>query len=96
LFFRPTAAAVDRAGNVYIADAGNNRIQMFTSGGAFLGKWGEFGSGNGQFKSPYGVAATPAGVVYVSDYVNARIQKFGDAVLPAERATWGGIKKRYR
>jgi hypothetical protein len=35
-------------------------------------------------------------VIYVSDFDNARIQKFGEPTVPAERATWGGIKKRYR
>ena len=35
-FMRPFGATVDRYGNVYVADKGNNRIQKFTSRGTFL------------------------------------------------------------
>jgi len=42
----------------------------------FLRKWGESGSGAGQFQSPTGVAVDQAGNVYVADLVNHRIQKF--------------------
>jgi DNA-binding beta-propeller fold protein YncE len=37
---------------VYVADTGNNRIQAFTAEGKFLRKWGEKGTGDGQFGSP--------------------------------------------
>ena len=35
----PSGIAVDNAGNVYVADPGNNRIQKFPSQGEFLLKW---------------------------------------------------------
>lgn len=44
--------AVDMLGNIYVADSGNNRIQKFDSNGAFLVKWGSFGTGDGQFDTP--------------------------------------------
>ena len=44
-FKLPLGIAVDAAGNVYVADAGNDRIQKFTSDGVFLNAWGTFGSG---------------------------------------------------
>jgi tripartite motif-containing protein 71 len=37
----PVGVAVDGAGDVYVADADNHRIQKFTSSGAFLRTWGE-------------------------------------------------------
>ncbi len=46
----PTAAAVDKAGNIYIAEAGNNRVQVFDSQGHHLRFI------NGDFKAPSGVA----------------------------------------
>ena len=38
--------------------------------------WGEFGSGAGQFNSPYAIRPGPNGVVYVADTSNHRVQKF--------------------
>ncbi len=39
-FNTPLDSAVDHAGNVYVADGVNNRVQKFTSTGAFLSTWG--------------------------------------------------------
>src|SRR5262249_29874457 len=74
-FANPRGVATDAAGNVYVADAGNDRIEKFTPGGAFLTKWGSSGSGDGQFSDPIGVAADAAGNVYVADPNNNRIEK---------------------
>ena len=54
----------------------NNQIQKFTPDGTFLTQWGSFGTGDGQFKQPWGVAVDSAGNVYVTDYWNHRVQKF--------------------
>jgi parallel beta-helix repeat protein len=75
-FFNPSGVAVDGAGNVYVADTGNHRVQKFSSEGNFIVAWGSRGSNNGQFKSPYGIAVDSTGDVYVADYGNYRIQKF--------------------
>ena len=95
-FSYPNGIATDTAGNVYVADPGspvpgfpgNNRIQKFTSNGAFITKWGGFGSGNGQLNVPTGVATDAVGNVYVVDNRNHRIQKFtsNGAFITA----WGG------
>ena len=79
----PTGVAVDAAGNVYVADIGNARIQKFSSEGIFLAKWGSRGQGDGQFQFDIGgerqigaIAVDASGNVYVADSGNHRIQKF--------------------
>ena len=75
-FNAPEAVAVDAAGNVYVVDRDNYRIQKFTSDGAYVTQWGSFGSGDTEFGSPTDVAVDPSGNVYVVDQNNHRIQKF--------------------
>jgi hypothetical protein len=62
----PGALGVGRDGTVYVSDA-TNRIQRFTSTGAFLGAWGSTGTGLGQFVSIGALAVDSAGHVYASD-----------------------------
>jgi DNA-binding beta-propeller fold protein YncE len=61
---------------VYVADAGNSRIQGFTSDGTFLTKWGGYGEGDGEFRAPVGVATDVRGHFYVADTGNSRVQVF--------------------
>jgi DNA-binding beta-propeller fold protein YncE len=75
-FNQPTDVATDGSGNVYVADAGNDRIQKFDARGTFLSTWGSHGSANGQFNQPTGVATDGSGNFYVADFTNNRVQKF--------------------
>ena len=68
--------AVDRNGNVFVADTDNERIQKFDNGGTFLTTWGNAGSGLAQFNFPVGVAVDGGGHVFVAEFHNNRIQKF--------------------
>lgn len=68
--------ATDKAGNVYIADTDNNRVQVFSKSGGFLRKWGSVGGGNGQFAGAEDVAVAPDGTVWVADAGNYRVQAF--------------------
>ena len=74
--------AVDSAGNVYVADSGNNRIRKIEVAKAVLTLAGSgtrgFANGRGaaaQFNQPHGVAVDSVGNVYVADYNNDRIRK---------------------
>ena len=80
LFNSPRAVAVDSAGNIYVADTGNHRIQKFNSAGTFQDKVGSYGSNSTQFISPRGIAVAGT-VVYVADTGNNRIQKFDATTL---------------
>ena len=68
--------AVDSAGNVYVTDLGNHRIEKFTSAGSFVMSWGSSGNGNGQFSGPEGIAIDASDNVYIADTGNHRVQKF--------------------
>ena len=85
-FNNPNGVAVDAAGDVYVADYGNSRIQKFTSAGTFIIKWGGSGSGDGQFINAAGVAVDSAGNVYVADTFNNRVQKFDQTGAPVANA----------
>jgi DNA-binding beta-propeller fold protein YncE len=73
----PGGLALDSQGNVYVADTGNNRIQVFTANGKFLKSFGSAGKADGQFDHPAGLAFDPLNNnLYVADAVNNRIQRF--------------------
>ena len=75
-FSEQQGLCTDRAGNVYVADCANNRIQKFDGAGQFLLQWGSAGSGPGQFNYPRGVTEGPDGTIYVADSGNNRVQLF--------------------
>ena len=72
---------------LFVADSGNNRIQILALDTFELVEiWGQSnpnatgpGSQPGQFDTPWSLAADSAGNVYVVDYGNQRVQKF-DAI----------------
>ena len=36
---RPSGVAIDRAGHIYVADAGNHRVQKLPPSGTFVAEW---------------------------------------------------------
>ena len=82
-FFYPEGVAVDSAGNVYVADTGNNTIRKISLAGSVItlaGLAATTGSADGtasaaRFFNPTGIAVDPAGNVYVVDSYNDTIRK---------------------
>jgi len=81
-FYGPRQLAVAPNGNLYVADTGNERIQVYGPTGTHLFN---IGTGShvaaqmtapGSFDEPSGVAVDAKGVVYVADYWNKRVQRF--------------------
>jgi DNA-binding beta-propeller fold protein YncE len=75
-FSFPWGVACDSTGNVYVADSGNNRIQVFTADMKFQRKFGCRGEGNGELDWPVGVAVDSRGMVFVSEDQNCRVSVF--------------------
>ena len=74
-FDSPTGIAVDRSGNVLVADTGNGRIEKFSPSGAFLGAIGIKGTGYGQLGAPNGIAIDRTGNTYAADASKHRVEK---------------------
>jgi sugar lactone lactonase YvrE len=80
-FNLPAGIAVDVAGNVYVADQGNDQIRKITSSGVvtlLAGSRAGFGDGTStiaRFNTPTGIAVDQSGNVYVADQINHRIRK---------------------
>jgi peptidylglycine monooxygenase len=76
-FNHPSDVAFSREGDIYVADGyGNSEIHRFMPDGAYLGSFGEPGTGSGQFTVPHAVAVLPDDRVVVADRDNDRLQVF--------------------
>src|SRR5215470_10182099 len=99
-FNSPSGVAVDSAGNVYVADQGNDTIRKVTAAGVvttLAGTAGITGSADGtgaaaRFNAPFGVAVNGAGIVYVADSFNQTIRKITAAGVVTTLAGSAGVR----
>jgi hypothetical protein len=86
--YYPTNIALDRTGNIYIADAANQRIRKINTTGnistvAGTGTAGYTGDNiaatTAGLNNPYGVTVDALGNIYVGDQINDRVRKISTA-----------------
>ncbi len=76
-FGYPTDVVIDKAGNFYVSEYGeNDRIQVFSPEGKWLRQWGGHGYEPGEFLRPRAMAMDEHELLYVADSCNHRIQVF--------------------
>ena len=102
-FYAPAGVAVDGAGNVLVADAGNQTIREVTATGVvtmLAGATGLAGSADGtgaaaSFNKPQGVAVDGTGNVFVADTDNNTIRKITPTgvvtTFAGTAGSWGSV-----
>jgi hypothetical protein len=95
-FRSPQAIATSLLGNIYVADTGNDRIQVFDAKGNLLQLFGRSGIDPGELRGPRGIAFAAdiemgvrgaRDVIVVSDTGNDRIQVFTEDGKPIGQAS---------
>jgi sugar lactone lactonase YvrE len=97
---RPYGITADAAGNIWVADGLNGRVQRFNTSGVYQSTLGSAGTAPGQFVVPMGVSVAPSGELFVTstnsnpqdgtlaDANNQWISRFTSAGAFTSR--WGG------
>ena len=69
-FTNPQGVAVTSEGDILVCDSNTQCVQVFSSTGQFLSRWGVRGRSPGQLQRPTGISVLRDGKVAVSDYDN--------------------------
>ncbi|MBD9722498.1 RICIN domain-containing protein [Streptomyces caniscabiei] len=106
----PVGVVVDSAGNLYIADQGNQRVRMVaadktisTVAGTGVAK---HGGDNGpataaQLNNPYGLAVDCVDALYIADYSSNRVRKVASAKMAGlpdagTVVSWANVRSKLR
>jgi hypothetical protein len=101
----PTGLTLDSNGNLYVSDAGNNRVLYYPAGSTtatrVYGQAGSFSSGTANYPSgtpsttslltPYGLDLDSSGNLYISDSGNSRVLYYVAGSTTATRVYGQGV-----
>lgn len=98
-FYRPSGIAVDRQGNIYVADTFNHAIRKISASGTvttLAGTAGSEGAADGtgaaaRFSRPTGIAVNDAGDVFVTDSGNHTVRRINSTGLVSTLAGSPGL-----
>lgn len=69
----PYDITANEAGELFVVEYTAGRVSKFNTAGKLLGRYGSSGFAEGQFATPWGIAADRQGRVYVADTGNRRV-----------------------
>jgi PKD repeat protein len=75
-FYRVQGITVGRCGNIYVCDPFLGIVSVFSESGAFITRFGEFGTNAGQLNVPIDVAFNTEEKVILSSMNNGRLEVF--------------------
>lgn len=87
----PTEVAVDKSGNIYVADTDKHRIMVFDSNGKFLAKFGSKGKNADEIEYPSSVAVDNAGRTYVISYTQNKLIIYNQRHKPYWEISFQGL-----
>ncbi|MDF1613885.1 NHL repeat-containing protein [Desulfurivibrio dismutans] len=82
-----TDCVVSPAGEIFLADNNNHRVQVYNREGERLRHWGRFGEGSSEFRFPATLDIDADGVIFVVDVINNRVKGFRTS---GRQAQWLG------
>lgn len=96
-FYQPTYVDTDAAGNIFVLDRGDPRIQVFDPEGTYLRTMGREGQGPGEFAQPAYLTVTADHVVLRADTRRLSTwtldgEHLGDVQLTDPLLTWMGFE----
>jgi RHS repeat-associated protein len=72
----PHGITADWAGDVWVADTGNNRAEEFGPTGTYLAVFGKEGTGLGKLKGPKGIDVDAEGDAWIANTGNSNVQEW--------------------
>lgn len=91
LLYAPNAVTTDQKGNIFIADSGNQRVQVYDKKGKYIRtvNGSEDGKGTSVFVNPRGIGVDSRGVLYVVNNLTHLVYGFDET--GKEVFTFGGM-----